>query len=269
MMINRHLLADLIQGRCDEASLTDAAHEPRMALALRTLGWPDGGHGAVDGVAAELYEIFGRSVFPFEGVFLDADVMARGSLAESLRSTRRAPTLAHWLPAFCCSLRDLRRPLATAIADILEDLLTASEAKAPLGAPALTGAAPDLDDPSTDLRELVAWLSTPSRCGLFLSAGAIAEIARTVDVPRGFGPRGRLLRQLIDSAARFGRLEAVLGGIGLIVDRHIEGLSSDRYRGPEFAAATAPWRERLTVTRDLLGEIAGRAAALSDQQARA
>ncbi len=268
MLMNRTLLANLLEGRCDEASLADAALDDRVARALLTLGWPDGGHGAVDGVAAELYEIFGRCVFPFEGVFLDPAVAARGSLAEALRASHRAPTLVHWIPAFCCSLKDLRRPLATALADVIQELLLETEGGVRLPSP-MRGIAPDLDHAETDLRELIAWLSTPSRCGLFLSSGAIGQIARTVDVPRGFGPRGRLLRQLIDSATRFGRLDAVLGGLGLIVARHRETLSAAPYQTPALQAATAPWRERLETTQRLLGEIAGRAAAVPGPEARA
>jgi len=268
MLMNRHLLADLLEGRCDLASLAEAARDDRVAAALATFGWPEGGQEACDLVAAELYELFGRSVFPFEGVFLDLEVSAQGPLGEALRAPVRPASLRRWLPAFCCSLRDLRRPLALALADVVEELLPEAGSLAESSA-LLVGEAPDLEHPGTDLGELVSWLATPSRCGIFLSSGALERLARVVGVPRGFGPRRRLLRQLIESAARFGQLTAVLGGLGLLVRAHLDALSGPRYQSPAMVAATAPWRERLTTTERLLEVIAGRAAAVVTEEARA
>ncbi len=183
--------------------------------------------GSDDDLAADAYAIFGRAVFPYAGVFLDDDVGARGPLAEQLADP--TPETAAWLPAFTRALRDLRLPLAVAVADLVDAL----ELPAPAPRPELPPP-PDPAAPETDVRAIVEHLLRPSRCGAFLSAPVIARVARSVEVPRGFGDRRRMLTELLRSAGRYGRLPEVLDALRETIEAH----------GPR-AAPTAAWLSAL------------------------
>jgi len=211
-----------------------------------------------DQVAAEAYALFGRAVFPFEGVFCDDEVTARTPLAESLRSQDLPlDELRAWVPAFCCSVRDFGSPLGDAVASGLERLL-AGEATSSVVYPPLTGQPPDLSDPSTSLSDLVDWLCTPARCGLFLSSPVLERIGRQAGVPRGFGSRRRLLMNLLKSAARYEQTEMVLSALAAVVERHRGLLSTAPWRTGALRAATEPWCERLAQTSILLQEVSHR-----------
>jgi len=221
-----------------------------------------------DELAAEAYEVFGRAVFPFEGVFIEADVSARGSLAELLRAAPLdLPRLRRWVPALCCAVRDLGSPLGDAVADALVRLLSGP---ADDGEPfELQLAPPDLFAATTDLRELARWLCTPAQSGLFLSTPVLERIGRDVGVPRGFGSRPRLLTNLLRSGARFGQAASVVGALQEIVERHRSRLAEPPLRIGALRAATEPWAARLGETSLLLAEMGDRLAALPGGRASA
>jgi hypothetical protein len=196
-------------------------------------------------------------VFLFEGVFLAPEVSAQGALAEALRQPALSPALWTWVPAFCCALRDLGRPLGDRVADELETLL----AGLPPGVPDQElefGPVPDLEAPDTDLAALIDYLGTPCRCGFFLSAAVLEGMGRTLGVPRGFGPRTRLLRQLLMGASRFDRMPELLGAVEAVAARHHARLGEAPYLAPAASAAVGPWRTRLALSIHLLQAMAAR-----------
>jgi len=83
-------------------------------------------------------------------------------------------------------------------------------------------------------------------------------------VPRGFGSRRRLLRELLLAASRYGRLDDVVGALSALVHGHCERLRRDWSR-----RAVAHWLERLVRTDTLLREVGARAAAPEAPSARA
>ncbi|MCO4768990.1 MAG: hypothetical protein KDA24_03105 [Deltaproteobacteria bacterium] len=211
-----------------------------------------------DEVAAEAYELFGRSVFPYEGVFLDPEVTSRGELAVALRAGALPRSLWTWVPSFCCAVRDLGSPLGDSVADALEELLGSVRLEREgAGASKLnvlvsddfaaleSEGLPDLDAAHTDLRVLIDYLATPVRCGLLLSAGVLERIGREAGIPRGFGPRARVLRQLLLSASRYDTLPLVLTSITQVVDGHLALLQAGIYADEPGASSVAPWVERL------------------------
>lgn len=191
------------------------------------------GRAADDAVAVEAYSLFGLGVPPFEGVFLDPDVTARRPLAEALRADELPESLGRWVPAFCAALRDLESPLGDAVADRLDELVPAAEQT--VGDPD----APVLDDAETDLRALVDHLVTPLRCGVFFSRPLLERVARDAGVPRGFGPRARILRQLLMGASRYEELPRVLLILEAVARRHA-------------AALGGAWQARAEATSELL-----------------
>ena len=208
-----------------------------------------------DETAAQAYELFGRSVFPFEGVFCDEQVNSRAPLADALRREpiEIAPLLS-WVPAFCCALHDLNSPLAENVARALEALLTQSpELQAE---PAqLADSPPDLSNLSTSLGDLVDWLCSPTRCGLFLSSPILEQISRSYGVPRGFGPRRRLALNLLQSAAHYGKVDEVLDALSELFISHHSRLSQPPWMDGSPGLATEPWRARLQESSALLKEI--------------
>ena len=214
-----------------------------------------------DELAVEAYELFGRSVFPFEGVFCDEGVTARGPLAESLRLAELPlDELSGWVPAFCCAVRDFGSPLGDAGAETLQGLLAGADSAELVYQP-LKGPVPELLEPATALSDLVDWLCTPARCGLFLSAAVLERIARERGVPRGFGSRRRLLTNLLESAARYRNTAEVISSLQAVVERHRGLLTDPSWQTASLQAATEPWLERLAQTSALLGEMQHRLAA--------
>ncbi len=218
------------------------------------------GQAADDEMAAAAYEIFGRSVFPFEGVFLDPDVTSRGPLSDALREDVLPGSLWMWVPAFCCALRDVGDSLGDGVATSLEAALVEVE---PATLALRPGSPPDLDDLGTDLRSVIDYLATPARCGMFLSTSVLEEVGRAVGIPRGFGPRRRILRELLIGASRYEALDAVLASFAAVADRHGRALASSPYVGPGRDEALAPWRSRIAKTGALLAEMRRRTGELS------
>ena len=205
-----------------------------------------------DDEAAEAYELFGRSVFPYAGVFLSPDVTSEEPLSDVLRAGKARGAWS-WVPAFCVALREEGAALGDEVAGVLEAWLSAApdgDAGRVRAALELGGAAPSLDD--ADLRDLVDYLGTPCRCGAFFSAAALERIGREVGVPRGFGTRKRLLHQLLIQGSRFDRLPAVLDAFSALVDAHRRRLVGPPWAGQPSAAV---WGERLEATGALLGEM--------------
>jgi len=203
-----------------------------------------------DHVAAEAYDLFGRGVFPYTGAFLSPDVTSEEPLADTLRRGSARGAWA-WVPAFCVAVRDEDSALGDAVADALEDWLAgerdldAGRARAALGDDA--SEVPSLDD--AGLKDLVGYLATPCRCGVFLSALALERIGRAHDVPRGFGGRQRVLQQLLLQGSRYESLPGVLDGLIAIVTRHEERFAEAPWTGRESAGV---WRARATQTKELL-----------------
>ncbi len=223
---------------------------------------------ADDETAAEAYELFGRSVFPFEGVFLDLDMGARRPLAEALRSPDGIDVarLCTWVPAFISALADLPTPLAHQVGSGLSTFILRHLGS--VSAPVLIGAAPDLGRAETQLSDLVDWLATPARCGLFLSTPVLERIAREAGVPRGFGTRRRLLATMLQSGARYGEATSVIGALRAVVEDHRGRMAATPWRSGALRVATEPWAERLAETSVLLSEVELRLGAMGSADPR-
>ena len=226
-------VADLLEGRATDAAIDLIRRHPAGAVQLDAFAEDHaaGGPTVEDAVAAEAYELFGRAVFPFAGVFLDDDGGARGPLAAVLRGDRVPPEVPTFLPVFLLALRDVDRPVGHAVADAL----AARTLPPPLPLPP----APPPPDPvasETGVQDLADHLCRPIRCGLFLSSPVIERLARSLDLPRGFGDRRRILTELLRAAGRYDHLDAVFDTLGATADRH------------HAALADTSWGSRLSAT---------------------
>jgi hypothetical protein len=233
-------IADLLDGRATHAALEFLAGHPDTAAQLDTFRTEQeaGGPTVPDAVAAEAYEVFGRGVFPFSGVFLDDDGGARGPLADTLRSGTLPRELGDWLGAFKAALRDLHRPVASAVAEALPHIPALPVL--PVSDPDLCAIPPALDDPKTDLRAMAEFLCQTNASGVFLSSPVIERIARAADVPRGFGDRRLILNELLRTSARYDRSAHVFEALAQVVQGHLE--TADRIWRPRLEATDA-WLE--------------------------
>lgn len=115
---------------------------------------------------------------------------------------------------------------------------------------------PDLlDDESTGLKDIGRFLLTPVYSGLYLSRRDIEELARSYDLPRGFGPRDQMLGNLFNSAVRYDSLDKLLGDLTEKVRGWDEVYAAWAESVPALRSFLAPWRDRLSSTQSMLGEM--------------
>ncbi len=176
----------------------------------------------------------------------DAEADGRSEVVERCRGLAAGFLDRHalrWWPSLAAALRTQTRSAWIArVGTLAVELAAGHRAELDLGAemvaePVVKGL--DLDDPETRLRDIVQYLASPLRCGMFLSLHGMARVARSVDLPTGFGTRVKVLESLWHTAvdhkvvprlckgflAELAATEEVLGEFeALGVD--IEGLSS-------------------------------------------
>lgn len=155
--------------------------------------------------------------------------------------------LLRWLPALVVAIETVnaglyaaagRLALALAVDHLGEDPLDEDLAQVP----------DILSQEKTGMRQIGDFLAVPLNTGAMLTPTAIRGIARAAGVPAGFGKRGMLLENLLQSAIRNGRLPALLDAL----DAHLEA------QGAALAALPGggPWARRAAECRGMVGRIA-------------
>lgn len=166
-----------------------------------------------------------------------------------------------WAPPWADAVRRAERAWPSALVDQIEALLFTHHAA--LGAPAVQVELPApelaLDDPDTNLMQLAELLATPARCGAVLSRVDIQRLGRGARIPRGFGDRPLLIKNLLAASGRFDATDPVIAALDEELSRQSDALA-EAPRG----AVTAPWQARIAHTRGLLTEIRGRVRQLED-----
>ncbi len=122
---------------------------------------------------------------------------------------------------------------------------------------------PLLDDDKTGLREIANYLATPPWSGLYLSRADLGRLGRAERLPRGFGPRARMLANLLRSAATFDRLDPLLNQLAGMIQTwrsHYAALAEREVPILEMVAQT--WLERLDATEEIITRM--RAATMTD-----
>jgi hypothetical protein len=181
-----------------------------------------------DTEAAEAYEVFGRCVPAFGGVFCDAEPSSREPLIETLATSDVLPG---WAGAWAIAVQDVDVGLGDRVADSVLAMETTQAAALP--PPRWDGG---------DLDALIGFLHAPARCGMFVSVAVIERWGRALSVPRGFGSRRQMLRDLVESAARYGQKAPLFLLLAELAEDH-------RRRLPP---AAAPYAERLGMTVPML-----------------
>ncbi len=221
-----------------------------------------------DELAVRHQRVLRHEVFPHEGVFLRPDGLAGEGdhVAHQLEELAQASDgedvsrvlgdrLLRWLPGLVIAVAEEGDPFFTGLAkwtlEVVDDQAAEVGATAaPL--PAAPGP-PDLDATDTSLGDVVDYLLTPIRCGLFVSRATIGRAGRASGAPRGFGPRRTMLTNLLQSAATDDGLEAVTGTLRAMIER-----ARDAHAKRPGSQA---WVDRLTHSDALLARFRTTAAA--------
>ena len=162
--------------------------------------------------------------------------------------------LLRWLPSFELALRFSGSPFYKALGDmtvslvsdhtaalLVEGCLRQQDWELPSG-PTI------LNDPQTNLKKIARFLATPPHCGFFMGREAIAEIARKVELPRGFGGRQQMMGNLLGSASQYGTIPELLLELAAYAQRWHEGYLLHSEDHPHLAGWIHPWAKRAQET---------------------
>jgi nitrate reductase assembly molybdenum cofactor insertion protein NarJ len=222
---------------------------------------PDGGIGGATTLAVE-GAILGAGLHP-----TTADVAADhlgvmlvhlGTLGQQRRHDEAAEFAARhlvdWLPALVVALDGVDAPFWRGVVELALELVR-QEVVRRLPRPVAPPESP-LADPKSGLREIAGFFATPSRCGLYLGRSDLLTIARSVELPAGFGTRRDRVETLLRAAAEYDVLPRLCAALDELVATRAArllalGLAPD---------ATAPWTARLDLTRTVLHTLADEGA---------
>lgn len=165
--------------------------------------------------------------------------------------------LLRWLPALVVAVETVDSGLYAVATRLTLDLAVDHLGEPPLDED-LAGLPDILSREKTGMRQIGDFLAVPLHTGAMLTPAAIRSIGRTAGVPAGFGKRGMLLENLLQSAIRNGRLEALLAAL----DAH---LAAGRVRLDGLPGG-GPWARRVGECRAMIGRIAEAAEAMAGEE---
>lgn len=164
-----------------------------------------------------------------------------------------------WLPPLEAALAGGKLPFYAVLGNLTLTLV--ADHRAALGEP-MPGAAaalpvpPDLlggDD--TSLRLISRTLLTPPFSGFYLSRETISDLARARHLPRGFGQRRQMLRNLLETAGQYDSAPLLLGDLLEVSADVAARYQAQLATWPELAPWIRPWQEQLARTRQTLADM--------------
>jgi putative dimethyl sulfoxide reductase chaperone len=198
------------------------------------------------------------------GAEADAWMDNRPLVAERMQNLQRRflqEHLLHWLIPFVTAIKGQKRPFYTALANLTRDFIhdhfqeLAAHA-APLRLPVYLPAPPALlNNEKTGLKEIAHYLTTPPYSGFFLSWQDVTQLARTQNIPRGFGDRTQMLTNLLRGAAQFDTLTGLFDELRVLTNSWQEAYATSAESMPVLAPFIATWQERMTQTSQTLTQI--------------
>jgi TorA maturation chaperone TorD len=157
--------------------------------------------------------------------------------------------LLRWLIPCTIALQQLGQPFYATLAQLT--LALTADHYATLSTPfilhpssfILPGEPPSLDDPQTRLRPIIHYLLTPCQSGLYLTRHDIEKVAQQLQLPRGFGRREEMLRNLWEAAVQYDQLPALLDALQNCL--HQWQTAYQILDEPTLAPFLHPWQTRL------------------------
>jgi hypothetical protein len=109
--------------------------------------------------------------------------------------------------------------------------------------------APDiLQENQAGLKQVSRFLLTPPFSGLYLSRSAITKLARSQQLPRGFGDRQQLLANLLRAAGQYDVVPEMLQGLTAITNTWNQAYQKQLENYPEIESWIRPWQQRVSET---------------------
>ncbi len=195
-----------------------------------------------------------------------ADAARDGVSAAQLPDLEREVLDAHvlrWLPGFVAAMR--ARPERTPFYDHAAELalkLAVSRRVELGGAPpnwALPPAHEVLENPRNGLRAIAEHLALPCQAGGHFARSTLIGLARTLELPAGFGNRADLIEGLLLSAAHYGRVPELAAALRIVLAGWDAAWKELDDAG--LAPLAAPWRARIHLNVQLLDRLDEAAAA--------
>lgn len=249
----------------DAGGLVGGAESTRVQESYAALGFVGPDDVAPDHLGVELL-----ALGHLAGAEVDArrdDLVETAARMVALQQQFLAEHLSRWIIPICAAVEQADDPWYAALARLTLTLVADSHPATPALLPDSTfppAAPPDPDDTDTSLQDLATYLLTPVRSGLFISQRDLRAAGRRLDLPGGFGNRRQLLLNMMRAAVTYEQFPHLTDALLVVVTAR-----TDAYRAiaKTLAAPAAPWLDRITTTRDLLGRVAELAEIPSDKQA--
>lgn len=163
-----------------------------------------------------------------------------------------------WLPALVLTVRQQGSEFYAALADLTWALVVDhAEEIGGINNPTIQLSEPPmlLQNEKTSLKDISQYLTTPVYCGIYLGREEVAQLARQLELPRGFGSRSQMLSNLMKTAVQYEQLPAVISKIQELL---ADGRQSynDLVNGyPHMAVYTKQWEESAGETAVLLSQM--------------
>lgn len=167
-----------------------------------------------------------------------------------------------WLPGLALAIQNQDDPFYAALASLALDLVR--DHRRGLGDDLLAGSVTNplsepradlLQDDKTSLKDIANLLLTPAQSGLYLSRDDITGLARSLQMPCGFGDRLLTLTNLFRAAADHDRLPDVCAALQAIAKGWIIYYGDALDEDLSVSQIRAAWLERLAGTEQLLQQM--------------
>ncbi|MCP4421677.1 MAG: molecular chaperone TorD family protein [Chloroflexi bacterium] len=104
----------------------------------------------------------------------------------------------------------------------------------------------------TGFKEIVRHLLTPAFSGIYLSRHTIGQLARQLELPRGFGNRDQMLMNLLQTAVQYDALPNLLTNLESMCQAWQKKYQQIQTNHPKSAPIIAQWQEHTQATSHLL-----------------
>lgn len=109
-----------------------------------------------------------------------------------------------------------------------------------------------LEEQQTGLRDIVDYLLTPPRSGIYLGKEDIGRLARNLNLPRGFGDRHQILLNLFHTSAQYEQLPQLLLEMKSFVDEWQAAYQQMIHDFPILSPYVSIWAVQVNNTSGLL-----------------
>ncbi|MEC7949423.1 MAG: molecular chaperone TorD family protein [Myxococcota bacterium] len=171
---------------------------------------------------------------------------------QALQATFLWRHLLRWLPAQVVAIETVDSGLYAA-AGRLSLALAVDHLDGPPSGDDLARVPEILEEAKTGMRQIADFLAVPLNTGALLTPASIRSLGRRAGVPAGFGKRGMLLENLLQTAIRNGCLPALLASL----DGHLASQAA----ALQATVGGGPWMRRVGETRQMIARMVEAASA--------